>query len=518
MTITTAKRSLGRLPSLAPLAAALMVALPAQAQWKVTPSLSLTETYSDNVALQSDADKRAQWITALMPAIRVTGQNSRMQVSASARSAFYKYSDGQPLGTRSSNTEYDASGKVKVIDELLYVDAFARRNSRAVSAFGLRDDTGNRYTTDNSTDVTSWSISPYLTRRFGNLAQATLRYTHDSTQADSGRFGDSSTDSAVVDLSSGRAWRDLGWNLRYARQDLNTDGFGDSRSENALAALSYAVSRTLRLTATGGYDRYDYASLGGSTAGASWSLGFGWNPSARTAIEMSAGRHFFGSTGAVSAVHRSRHTVWKLSYTDAVTNTREQFSLPQTLDTASLFDSLFAVTFPDPVARRQAIEAYLLANGLPPSLTESVNYLSNRYFRQKQLQASFAYTMRTQSMLLSAYANERTALSSQEVDSGLLGNQFAALNDNVRQLGLSASYSYRLNALTSANAALTATRTRSLSSNVSQDLQNLRIGMTRRFSRKLSGSVELRHTRGERGQFGADYKENAISATLSAQL
>jgi uncharacterized protein (PEP-CTERM system associated) len=521
MTITTPKRIAARVPRLAPLAAAaLMLALPAQAQWKVTPSLTLSETYTDNVGLQSDADKRSQWVTEATPGIAVFGQNSRVQLSARASAAFFKYSDddSRPADTRSNYTQYDATGRVKVVDELLYVDAVARGGSRAVSAFGVRNDDGNRFSEENTTDVGSWSISPYLTRRFGNFAAATLRYTHDQVNADDARFGNSTADGVLFDLTSGRAWRDIGWNLRYARQDLQTEEFGDTTSENALLGLNYAVHRTLRLTATGGYDSYDYQAMGDRTAGASWSLGFAWNPSARTSLQMAAGRHFLGNTGSLALSHRSRHTVWQLGYSDAVTNTRQQFSQTQGVDTLALLDSLFAVTIPDPFERRIAIENYLLATGLPVSTVQSVNYLSNRFFRQKQALASFAFNMRAHSTLLSAFANERQALSSGEADAGLLRSELFSLNDNVRQFGLNASHSYRLNALTSATATLTATRNRSLTTNFETDQQDLRLRLTRRFSRNLFGHAELRHARGDRGLFGAGYTENAVSASLSAQF
>jgi len=114
--------------------------------------------------------------------------------------------------------------------------------------------------------------------------------------------------------------------------------------------------------------------------------------------------------------------------------------------------------------------------------------------------------------------SERVALSSGAADSELLGNQLFALNDNVRQFGANAVYTYRLNGRTSATATLLATRNRSLTTDIESDQQGLRLGMTRRFSGKMSGSVELRHLRGNRGLLGADYKENAISATLTAQL
>jgi uncharacterized protein (PEP-CTERM system associated) len=521
MTITTAKRLpsriAARLPRLAPLAAALLVALPAQAQWKVTPSVSLTETYSDNPGLASDANKQGQFITEITPAIRVNGRNSRLEFSAEARTSYFNYSDSRPANARTNNNQYSAAGRLKVIDEFMYVDAQANGGTRAISAFGPDDSGFNRYTSENRTQLNNWSVSPYLVRRFGNFASATLRYTHDSVHADELRFGSSESDGVSFNLASGRAWRDLGWNLRYARQEVANDRFGDSSSENALIGLSYRLQRTLSLTGTAGYDVYDYGDFGGRTSGPSWSVGFAWRPTVRTAVEMSVGHHFLGNTGSLLATHRSRHTVWKASYSDAVTSTRQQFTQGQVIDTASLLDGLFAVSIPDPVARRQAVLDYIQLAGLPPTQGNQINYLTNRYFRQKLAEASVGYNMRRHGALFTLFASERVALSSGAADSELLGNQLFSLNDNVRQVGANAAYSYRVNARTSASATLTTLRSRSLTTDIESDQQALRLGMTRRFSRNLSGSAELRHLRGNRG-FGEDYKENAISATLSAQF
>ena len=59
---------------LTPVAAALLLAMASNsvhAEWKVTPSFSLTESYSDNVNQRSDATKRSSWITEATPAIAV---------------------------------------------------------------------------------------------------------------------------------------------------------------------------------------------------------------------------------------------------------------------------------------------------------------------------------------------------------------------------------------------------------------------------------------------------------------
>ncbi len=527
MTITTAKRSLLPRPlclpplCLTPLAAALLVALPAHAEWKVNPSVSLSESYSDNVNQRSDDTKRSSWITEVSPSITAEAHSSRVDFSAKARAYYYKYSEDNVPGVQDHQYQYDASGRVNVVDQLFYVDASAGASSRSISAFGplAEDPNGNRYTSDNQTDVKTWRISPYLTHRFGTFATGILRYSHDSVTSDSSSiFGDSTADGVILDIASGTGFRSIGWNLHVARQDIDNENFGDTSAQNATLGLSYRVGPTLNLTATGGYDKYDYQALGGKTSGASWSVGFGWAPSPRTNIQMSVGRHYLGNTGSLLALHRSRHSTWKLGYSDAVTTSRSQFSLPAAIDTAAMLDSLFASTIPDPVQRRQAVEAYILSAGLPPSLADNINYLTNRYMRQKLLQASSAFNWRHSSAVLSAYASERTALSSSESDSGLLGSQLRALNDSVRQTGLTGSYSYRLSARSTAVAALSATHARSLDTDLSGKQNSLRLGLTHRFGRSVRGSLEYRRTNGDSEITRRDYTENAVSATVTVQL
>jgi len=527
MTITTAKRLLLPRPlclpplCLTPLAAALLVALPAHAEWKVNPSVSLSESYSDNVNQRSDDTKRSSWITEVSPSITAEAHSSRVDFSANARAYYYKYSEDNVPGVQDHQYQYDASGRVNVVDQLFYVDASAGASSRSISAFGplAEDPNGNRYTSDNQTDVKTWRISPYLTHRFGTFATGILRYSHDSVTSDSSSiFGDSTADGITLDIASGTGFRSVGWNLHVARQDTDNENFGDTSAQNATLGVSYRVGPTLNLTATGGYDKYDYQALGGKTSGASWSVGFGYAPSPRTNIQMSIGRHYLGNTGSLLALHRSRHSTWKLGYSDAVTTSRSQFSLPAAIDTAAMLDSLFASTIPDPIQRRQAVEAYILAAGLPPSLADNINYLTNRYMRQKLLQASAAFDWRHSSAVLSAYASERTALSSSESDSGLLGSQLRALNDSVRQTGLTGSYSYRLSARSTAVAALSATHARSLDTDLSGKQNSLRLGLTHRFGRSVRGSLEYRRTNGDSEITRRDYTENAITATVTVQL
>jgi uncharacterized protein (PEP-CTERM system associated) len=504
---------------LAPLAAALALALApaARAELKFSPSVALTETYTDNVNLAPDEQARSQFIVDLAPTFALAANTRRLQLAAAYSFHSYAYAHRDVPNVIRSNRQLQANARARLIDELLFVDAAANRGQQSVSAFGpLIND--NPYSAVNRTEVSTWSISPYLMHRFGSSADLMLRYTRDAVDTGTQAFGNTRADSVAFSLGSARERR-LGWNLHYDRQRLVDRLAGPSQSESALAQLSYRLVPSFALTASGGHDQYDYQSLGGRTGGNNWSVGLQWTPSPRTSLQASTGHRYFGKTSTLAATHRSRHSVWSINYNEAVTTTRQQFLLPATIDTASLLDRLFAPNIPDPVARQQAIEAYLRATGLPASLANNVNYLSNRYMLQKQFQASAIFTGAYSVLMLSANDTRRTGLSLQQTDSALLGSSLASLNENVRQQTLSAMLTYRLSSRSQAIATATAGRNDSLATGIRTDNRGLRLGLSHQFERNLQGLLEVRHVQGGAGATGASvYRENAISATLSLKL
>jgi uncharacterized protein (PEP-CTERM system associated) len=218
-------------------------------------------------------------------------------------------------------------------------------------------------------------------------------------------------------------------------------------------------------------------------------------------------------------VHRSRSTVWNLSYNDAVTTTREQFLLPATVDTAALLNGLFAANYPDPVARQQAVDAYIKAAGLPSSLANNVNYFSNRFILQKQFQASAAFNTSRTTTVFSVTDTTRNALSVQQTDSALLGTSNVSLNDNTKQAGASILSNYQISPRSGVNLSATYTHSESLTTGLVDTNKALRLAMTRQFQSKLKASIELRRVEGTASlQAGRNYRENAITATLSMQL
>lgn len=500
---------------LAPLAlAAMLLSAECRAEWKFTPAMDLSETYTDNANQQSDDLARNSWVSESSPNFTLSEQSSHLKLNAAGQWHAYAYSQKDLANVRNSDRSYSANAEAMLVDNLFYADANTSSSRQAMSPFGPLN---SPFSKTNTTQVSTWSVSPYLKHHFGSSADLTVRYTRDSVKSSTTGFGNSLGSTRAVNLASGSAFNDLGWNLSYNHQDLDSEFAGNSSSENSQVGLRWNLIRRFILTTSVGYDKYDYPALNQRTDGRSWSYGFDWVPSTHTSVQASFGHRYFGKTGSLASSYRTPHSLWTLTYGDDVTTTRSQFLLPAAVDTAALLDRLFTTAYPDPVQRQQAVQAYMSATGLPPTLVDSINYLSNRYVRDRHLQGAVTLRGGRSDLVLTVFRDERNALSLQQSDSALLGGGVnGSLNDNVRQRGASAALDYRLSPRTTALANLNVTHVQSLSTGLASTDRMASVGLQRRFDARTRGSLELRHSAGRPGIVdNKSYHENAIAATLS---
>lgn len=517
MTTTTADWSGSTVLKLTPLAlAAMLMSNECRADWKVVPVITLSETYSDNVNNETDDLKHGAFITESSPSVSVIGNGARFKLNGEAEWHSYKYGS-DVSNARNSDRRYQVNAQAIAVKDLLFVDGNASSSRQAISAFGPLP--GNSYSSNNSANISTWSISPYLRHRFGSTALMTLRYTRDSVSGGDGYgFGNSTASTRAADVISGPAYTTVTWNLHYTHQDLGSANSGDTVAENSLAGVQWNVLPHLGLTGTVGYDDYEYPVLNQATKGASWTTGFVWTPSTHTSVQASFGRRYFGKTGSLISSFRTRHTTWSLNYIDAITTTRQQFLLPASVDTAATLNTLFASTYPDPIQRAQAVQAYIASTGLPASLANNINFLSNRYQRQKRLQAQVGLRGARSDLMLSVFKQQSQGVSLQQEDSALLPSQLSSLNDNTRQSGANANFNYQLSSRSSAQASIYAVRSQSISSDISNNYVTANAGVFHHFDKQISGSLNLRHSSGRASALNSgDYHENAIVATLSVQ-
>jgi uncharacterized protein (PEP-CTERM system associated) len=122
-------------------------------------------------------------------------------------------------------------------------------------------------------------------------------------------------------------------------------------------------------------------------------------------------------------------------------------------------------------------------------------------------------------LALAASDNRRTLLSPSGTAPVIPVGGIERIDDNVHLSTLSAIGNYRITPRSSAQASLTFGRSRSLTTDVVDHNQALRVSLTRQFAERLSGTVEARHVRGSSDVVGGrKYHENAITAALTMQF
>lgn len=495
--------------------AGLALAPMARAQLQFKPTLELQETWSDNPTLAASGQTHSQLISRVSPGFTLDADSNRLQLHASYQMNLFQYSDRRLSGNDVVNHALALDGKARLVADQLFLDFHASVSQQPVSPFAPVNPDAD-YLSYNRGEIRTYSISPFWLQRLGSFAVLTLRYTRDSVSSDQGGLGDSSSDNAVIMLNNGSALRRWGWNAMLSRQNLDDNIGPPSSSSHANLGLQLRLFDNFSLLEDLGYDKFSYQNMQGEdTQGRAWSSGFKWEPSSRTSLRATAGRRYYGPSYSVAGSHRGRHTIWNINYGDSVTNSRQQFLLPSSVDTTALLNSMLLAQIPDAAERATAVAAFIRANGLPASLPNSINYFSNRYILQKQATATAALNGAHSTLLFSVYRMRRTALSLVTEDSALFGPQSANLYDNTDQRGASITASYRFNARTSSALSTSYGKTDSLSLQQVQVNRAWRWMISRQFQPRLSGILELRRSRNQLSVGAGSYTENAVAASLS---
>ncbi|OAJ69567.1 hypothetical protein A7976_04975 [Methylobacillus sp. MM3] len=495
----------------------LLLSLQAHAvEWEFTPTLQLKETYTDNVRL-SNTNEESDFITQVNPGISIVGLGPHLRFNT--RYVMQNLLYAKESDRNATNHQLNANGNAELLPDHLFVDAQASISQRSTSSFGPQSE-DNTNITNNRTNVETYSFSPYLLHHFKDLADAELRYTRDSVSTSgsgssiSTGLQDSTSDRILLRLTSGDDFQTLGWGLNYNKQRIDFDSGQQVDQVTYGGDLRYRLSRKFSLIANGGYEKNDYLSITGDSGGSFWKAGFDWTPSRRTSVEALAGKRYYGDSYSLKASHRSRRTAFNVSYSEDVTTTRDQFLLPAAVDTAALLDQLWTSAIPDPIVRQQVVAAFISQNGLPESLADSVNFLTNRFFLQKRFQASMTVTGVRNTGVLSLFHTRREAQTAQSSDSALLGVSDFSADDNIKQQGVQAQWIRDIGPRTSANLGISLIKTKAVTTGREDEEKTLKLGVTKELLSNIRGALEFRRRDRDSTQDGSEYKENALTASV----
>jgi uncharacterized protein (PEP-CTERM system associated) len=503
--------------ALSPIMAALMSSPYAEAaEWRITPTLDLRETYTDNVRLSSASSRESDFITDIAPGIHAAHDSRGLKFRAKYALHGLHYADHSEGNTILH--DLDAIANAELVENLFFVDGTAAVHQQTISLLGPQP-VDNTNITDNRSTVKTAIVSPYLRHRFGSTATSELRYTHSAVTSSTGGLASARTNGLLFNVNSGPSFRTLGWGLQYNSRKIDYDDEVQSVDATTTTGnLRYMVSPQLHLTATGGYDKYDYVSVSRVPEGRFYSAGFSWRPTERTSITASAGRRFWGKTYALETSLRSRSSVWQISYNEDITTTQSEFAVQATNSTSGFLNQLFLSSISDPALRQQAVDRFILATGLPSVLSRRVNYFTNQFFLQKGMQVSVAVTGARNTVLVSLFNVKRDVQSAVTGSDPLTGVGSLAQNANTRQIGANALWNWKITPLMDANFSAGYARTKQTSLDILEHTRILRAALARQLQPNVNGVIELRRQNRSTNVIGGDYAENAITATLSIRF
>ncbi len=477
------------------------VALPVQAgEWKASAGVAPAVTYSDNICLASE-DEQGEWVGLVSPDVAVSGSGRRANLKLSARVEFNTLSDSdlEDLGCNPSGfgnrkqfaPRLRANADAILIEDWLFLDADASANQNSTNPF-VAGGGDSLNTTGNTNTTYRYSASPYIARRFKDVADLNLRYRWGDQYNTEERVGDSSRQSVQLELGSGAFFSPLSWALRgdYSKVKYENrpgrDGDNSSELKSARVELGYQVSNKWQVNGYYGEEWNDFVSASDEIDGDFWDIGVRWTPNVRTTIEAGTGQRFFGDTPRLSIDYRHKRILLYARYDKDLTYDRN------------------IRTIEDPLSQDGVLDPVVGPDG---TVSGNVTTISTSPI----LDERFTLGMQIQ--------GRRTTVSVR-----------ASHSDQTRTSNLSES-TFR-SAVLSANHSLG--RNLSISASVGWDERKPRTGIDTLFRasetwtatvgarRQLSSNMSLlldyryrdRQSDGSSGLFGQNYQENRITLTL----
>lgn len=482
-------------------------------EWKITPSIAVNETATDNVALSS-TNKQNDLITDINPGIHIEGSGgrSKLRFNYQMHNLVYSKESSRNQTQHSLNT----LGTLEALENWLFVEASGMISQQSISAFnGATPTTVNANVNANSTETSTYRLSPYIRGVLGGLVDYQLRYNLSTTSTKTGESFDSDTKELAATLKGATGLTNLGWSLDASSMTIDYSNLRSNEADRLRGVLTYQFDPQFRVSLIGGREANNYASLdkkSHSIKGA----GFEWSPTERTLLALSQEDRFFGPSRTTSFTHRTSGTAWKYSRSKDTTvlgNQQQSVGLGTNFD---LFFDLFASAIPDPVARAAFVNALLLSSGISPTAQLQGGFLSSGVTLQQRQELSFALLGTRNTVTFAATRTESESLSLGSGTGLLAGSAFSDAN-NIRQTGASVNWSHKLtpfSSLIGSFSRLNSTGTGG-SSNLETNQKMININFLTQLGPKTNAGLGARRVVVDGS---ANYTENALTGLLSHQF
>jgi len=482
----------------------------------IKPRIRLTETWSDNVAISTGTNgKESGFITELAPGIHVDAKTARLKAyfDYSLVGQFYSTSSAQ---NRTQNA-LNSFGTLEAVSNWLFLDFSGVIAQQSISAFGAQSPS-NANVNSNSTETSSYRLSPYIRGQLGGTVEYSLRYNWSTTQSNTSNASNIELSEWAGQLRGSTPFQNLKWSADATQQTADYSSGRSTEAERLYATATYTIIPQFRVSLSGGNESNNYASQNTVTH-PTHGYGFDWTPSERTQVSAFKERRFFGNGHRYSI--NQRFPLSSIRYSD----TRDVSVLPNqfaSVGLGTIFDLFRQIcsqqapnTITDPVQLDQAVNTcannLVTLTGVPPNAQVTSSFLTSRATVQRTQQLALALqgTRNTLTLLLNRNENQ-SILASTAVSNDPLSNNA----NSIRQRGVSINLSHQLSPLSSVN--LTASRQESTglgNTTLKTRTSIYQASLTSKIGVHTTGGITIR--RSESDNIGSPFTENALVGTLS---
>lgn len=478
------------------------------ARWQIVPQVTLSETYSDNVARAPAGSAQSGWVRDVTPGIRIAGAGPRLTGSLDYRLHDLAYANQSRLNSRQNLLSSFAN--IEVAENWLFLDARASITQQNTSAFAAaaQDFPG---ASSNRTETTVYQVSPYLRGNVSDVAAYQIRFNRTGSRTGSGAVPATETSEWVARIRNTPSSSKVGWSFQSDAMTVRNSTVGKKQNGRIRGSLIYDIYPELHATVSYGLENSDYA---GSTMQRASTPGFGleWSPGARTQFVVVSERRSFGEGRSLQFSHRTPLVALNLTDTKDVSVMANQVAAAGQGAAYAMMSDLLASSIPDPEARSQTVRSRLEQTGV--SAAPAGGFITSRIYISHSREASAVLLGRRNTMTVTL--NQRDS-QSVGLGAGSVTDSFSSSTD-IRQQSASVAWTHRLSPLSTLTNSASQLRTSGSGATGVESRQNSYSAFfTSQIGLRTSASVGVRHSRFV-STISPGYRENAFVGSLSVRF
>ncbi|MBI4997766.1 MAG: TIGR03016 family PEP-CTERM system-associated outer membrane protein [Rhodocyclales bacterium] len=472
----------------------------------VAPRVTLSGNYSTNMSLGASAGQEGV-VGNVAPGVLIESNGAHLKgyLDYQLNSYFYP---GHSRWNGSQN-QLASHMTLEAIDNWLFVDAAANIFQRQRSLFGPVAVEGSNSATGQG-DSKFGQVSPYVRGQLFGSTDYQLRLNLMESQSAVVPVTTTHVQQLLGNVGTRATTGTIGWFGDFNATRLSNDVVGDRENTRGRIGLAFPVFSQIHGSVSTGRERTDYAT-GELESVSTPGFGIQWAPDRHTEVAVVRERRFFGMGHNAMFYYRTRATAWRYSDVRDVTILP---MLPPNAYSGTIHDmmaDLLAGSYPDPVARAQAVRDRVAQVGAIDGMAGGGGASTSRLFVDRIREASFAYIGPRDYATVVFRRREERLLST---GATTLVDDFS-LASEIRERGLSFSWGHRL----------TRTHELSLSStrlyregidapaDLSMNQTTHGVSLTSRLSPKAVASFAAHRTKSNSSLAGT-VRENAVGATL----